>query len=74
MIVDVIPHLLQRPVDNRVDLYQTKLCIPLDLVSRRSKGCLIPADAGNPGGQFLQLAAERFRFAQAAAEIGIARP
>jgi hypothetical protein len=50
---DVVPDLIGIPVSDGIDFHQPEFFIPLDFAGVSASGCLIAADAGDPG---LQLA------------------
>src|SRR5579871_2871433 len=73
-LVDVAPHLLRCPVGERVDFDQVELGVPSEFLRRGTGGGLFAADAGDPGTQSRQLAAQRLNLAQVAAGVGIGGP
>ena len=74
VVVDVAPDLLRSPVDDWIDLHQTKFGIPFNSARTGPNRCLVAANACDPCAQLSELAAQRLHFSEAAAEVGITRP
>src|SRR5688572_7587918 len=68
---NVLPHIFARPVDERVHLDESVPFVPLDLVHRRACDRLLPPQAGHPGIETGERAAQRLHFADAAAELAV---
>src|SRR5262245_26662444 len=71
---DVFPNLLFGPTNQRVDLHQLPLMVPLDRAGIRALECLIPADRCYPRAASTQRIFEWLELSQPAAKIGISRP
>ena len=73
-LADVVPAALVVPVGERVRLPELVLLVPADLRRVRAGRRLVAAQAGDPGVEPAERAAERLDLADRAAEVGLALP
>jgi acylpyruvate hydrolase len=67
----VLPHLIRRPIHQRVDLHEATIRVDLDLARLAARDALLPAEPGHVGVQLCQVAAIWLHLAQATAELAL---
>lgn len=69
VLMDIIAHLLLRPVDQRIDLHHAVLVVPLDELHVLSRDALLVTQATDPGVQALESTLQRLELTDGAATM-----